>query len=109
MSFVVDDANKNGDAFIALQNLIAEWAEDQVINIPAPSLVSDELDIPEGTVRGLSYNLAVEFASEVGAQPSQVVFMIADKTKRRFQADVSMDLSVDMSDLAFSFRGGWSR
>ena len=103
MSFVVDDANKNADAFIALQRLISEWVEDQVLNIPAPSLVSDALDVPPGTVRALDYNLAMEIAPEFGVMPSQVVVKGAEETKDRLESDIAIDLSVDMSDLAFTF------
>lgn len=103
VSFVVDDANKNADAFIALQRLISEWVEDQVLNIPAPSLVSDALDVPPGTVRALDYNLAMEIAPEFGVMPSQVVVKGAEETKDRLESDIAIDLSVDMSDLAFTF------
>ncbi len=53
VTFSTDDANKNSDAFIALQNLISEWGEDGVCDIPAPSAVTDTLDIPAGTQRRL--------------------------------------------------------
>ena len=104
VTFSTDDANKNSDAFIALQNLISEWGEDGVCNIPAPSVVTDTLDIPAGTQRALAYNLAVEISSEFGIDPSAVVFKIAEDTKDRLEADITIDMSVDMSDLAFTYK-----
>ena len=58
VTFSTDDANKNADVFTALKNLINEYGEDGLLNIPAPSAVTDTLDIPDGAVRGLAYNLA---------------------------------------------------
>lgn len=102
-TYLVEDANKNADLFISLQNLISEWVEDAVVNIPAPALVSDTLDIPPGTVRALAFNLAVEVESDFGMNLSQNVYRIADLTKDRLEAEIPLDLSVDMSDLAFTF------
>tara|TARA_R100001377_G_scaffold56150_1_gene33384 strand:+ start:4327 stop:4728 length:402 start_codon:yes stop_codon:yes gene_type:complete len=102
-TYLEDDASRNGDVFIALQNLIAEWVEDQVIDIPAPALVADALDIPPGTARALSYNLAVEVVSQFGKTLEPSVYAIAEKTLDRLEADMTLDISVDMSDLSFSF------
>jgi len=102
-TYLVEDANKNADLFKSLQNLISEWVEDAVVNIPAPALVSDTLDIPPGTVRALAFNLAVEVESDFGMNLSQNVYRIADLTKDRLEAEIPLDLSVDMSDLAFTF------
>jgi len=102
-TYLVEDANKNADLFKSLQNLISEWVEDAVLNIPAPALVSDTLDIPPGTVRALAFNLAVEVESDFGMNLSQNVYRIADLTKDRLEAEIPLDLSVDMSDLAFTF------
>ena len=74
-----------------------------VVNIPAPVLVSDTLDIPPGTARALAFNLAVEVESDFGMNLSQNVYRIADLTKDRLEAEIPLDLSVDMSDLAFTF------
>ena len=63
VTFSTDDSNKNADVFIALKNLINEYGEDGLLNIPAPSAVGDTLDIPDGAVRGLAYNLAVEVSA----------------------------------------------
>jgi len=102
-TYLVEDANKNADLFKSLQNLISEWVEDAVVNIPAPVLVSDTLDIPPGTARALAFNLAVEVESDFGMNLSQNVYRIADLTKDRLEAEIPLDLSVDMSDLAFTF------
>lgn len=103
VSYLADDASRNADLFISLQNLIAEWVEDQVIDIPAPALVADDLDIPPGTTRALSYNLAVEVVSQFGKALDPSVYAIAEKTLDRLEADMTLDISVDMSDLSFSF------
>lgn len=95
---------KNSDVFLALQNLISEWVEDSVLNIPAPSALGDTLDIPPGTERALAYNLAVEVASDLGKQPTPFVANIAEQTKDRLEADITLDISVDMSDLSFAHR-----
>jgi len=104
VTFSTDDANKNSDTFEALQNLISEWGEDGLMNIPAPSTLTETLDIPNGTIRALDYNLAVEICGDFGIEPSPVVFKIAEDTKDRLEADIAIDISVDMSDLAFTFR-----
>ena len=104
VTFSTDDANKNSDVFEALQNLISEWGEDGLMNIPAPSTLTETLDIPNGTIRALDYNLAVEICGDFGIEPSPVVFKIAEDTKDRLEADIAIDISVDMSDLAFTFR-----
>lgn len=103
VTFSTDDANKNADMFIALQNMISEWGEDGLCNIPAPTTLTETLDVPHGTIRALGYNLAVEVSSDFGIDPSQVVFVIAQETKDRLEGDISIDISVDMSDLAFTF------
>lgn len=103
VTFSTDDANKNADMFIALQNMIFEWGEDGLCNIPAPTTLTETLDVPHGTIRALGYNLAVEVSSDFGIDPSQVVFVIAQETKDRLESDISIDISVDMSDLAFTF------
>jgi len=104
VTFSTDDANKNSDVFESLQNLISEWGEDGLMNIPAPSTLTETLDIPNGTIRALDYNLAVEICGDFGIEPSPVVFKIAEDTKDRLEADIAIDISVDMSDLAFTFR-----
>ena len=103
VTFSTDDANKNADMFIALQNMISEWGEDGLCNIPAPTTLTETLDVPHGTIRALGYNLAVEVSSDFGIDPSQVFFVIAQETKDRLESDISIDISVDMSDLAFTF------
>ena len=104
VTFSTDDANKNADVFIALKNLINEYGEDGLLNIPAPSAVGDTLDIPDGAVRGLVYNLAVEVSAEFGIDPTPVVFEIASETKNRLESEITLDLSIT-SDLRWANRG----
>jgi len=103
VTFSTDDSNKNADIFIALKNLINEYGEDGLLNIPAPSAVGDTLDIPDGAVRGLVYNLAVEVSAEFGIDPAPVVFEIASDTKNRLESEITLDLSVT-SDLRWASR-----
>tara|TARA_R110000765_G_scaffold103600_1_gene193074 strand:- start:43 stop:447 length:405 start_codon:yes stop_codon:yes gene_type:complete len=102
VTFSTDDSNKNTDVFSALKNLINEYGEDGLLNIPAPSALGDTLDIPDGAVRGLSYNLAVEVSAEFGIDPAPVVFEIAKETKDRLESDVTFDISVNNSDLKWT-------
>lgn len=104
VTFSTDDANKNADVFTALQNMISEWGEDGLCNIPAPTSLTETLDVPHGTIRALGYNLAVEISGDFGIDPSPVVFNIAQETKNRLEGEISIDISVDMSDLAFTFK-----
>ena len=104
VTFSTDDSNKNADVFIALKNLINEYGEDGLLNIPAPSAVGDTLDIPDGAVRGLACNLAVEVSAEFGIDPTPVVFEIASETKNRLESEITLDLSVT-SDLRWANRG----
>lgn len=104
VTFSTDDSNKNADVFIALKNLINEYGEDGLLNIPAPSAVGDTLDIPDGAVRGLVYNLAVEVSAEFGIDPTPVVFEIASETKNRLESEITLDLSIT-SDLRWANRG----
>jgi|TARA_Y100001973_G_C5190558_1_gene330694 hypothetical protein len=102
VTFSTDDSAKNADVFISLKNMINEFAEDGLINIPAPSAVGDTLDIPDGSVRGLAYNLAVEVAAEFGLDPAPVVFEIAKETKDRLESEITLDLSLNASDLRWA-------
>ena len=108
VTFSTDDANKNSDVVESLQNLISEWGEDGLMNIPAPSTLTETLDIPNGTIRALDYNLAVEICGDFGIEPSPVVFKIAEDTKDRLEGDIAIDISVDMSDLSFTFRKSYN-
>jgi hypothetical protein len=108
VTFSTDDANKNADVFESLQNLIYEWGEDGMMSIPAPATLTETLDVPHGTIRALNYNLAVEICGDFGIEPSPVVFKIAEDTKDRLEADIAIDISVDMSDLAFTFKQSYN-
>ena len=103
VTFSTDDSNKNTDLFTALKNMINEYGEDGLLNIPAPSAVTDTLDIPDGAVRGLTFNLAVEVAAEFGIDPTPVVFEIAKETKDRLESDITIDISVNTSDLGWTY------
>ena len=97
-----DDANKNSDVFIAFKNMLNEFGEDGLVNIPEPSSLTATLDIPAGSVRGLAYNLAVEVAAEFGLDPTPIVFEIAKETKDRLESEITLDMSIDASDLRWS-------
>ena len=102
VTFSTDDANKNADVFIAFNNMLNEFGEDGLVNIPEPSSLTDTLDIPAGSVRGLAYNLAVEVAAEFGLDPTPIVFEIAKETKDRLESEITLDMSIDASDLRWS-------
>ena len=102
VTFSTDDSNKNTDVFTALKNLINEYGEDGLLAIPAPSSLSATLDIPNGAVRAGEFNLAVDISPQFGIDPSPVVAAVAADTKERLEADITLDISVDMSDLRFT-------
>ena len=102
VTFSTDDANKNSDVFIAFKNMLNEFGEDGLVNIPEPSSLTATLDIPAGSVRGLAYNLAVEVAAEFGLDPTPIVFEIAKDTKDRLESEITLDMSIDASDLRWS-------
>ena len=101
-TFSTDDANKNSDVFIAFKNMLNEFGEDGLVNIPEPASLTATLDIPAGSVRGLAYNLAVEVAAEFGLDPTPIVFEIAKETKDRLESEITLDMSIDASDLRWS-------
>ena len=102
VTFSTDDANKNSDVFIAFKNMLNEFGEDGLVNIPEPSSLTATLDIPAGSVRVLAYNLAVEVAAEFGLDPTPIVFEIAKETKDRLESEITLDMSIDASDLRWS-------
>jgi hypothetical protein len=102
VTFSTDDASKNSDVFIAFKNMLNEFGEDGLVNIPEPSSLTATLDIPAGSVRGLAYNLAVEVAAEFGLDPTPIVFEIAKETKDRLESEITLDMSIDASDLRWS-------
>lgn len=102
VTFSTDDANKNADCFTALQEMISEWGEDGIVDIPAPSTLTEDLSIPEGSARALAWNLASEVGSEFGRPADQVILGQAKATKDRLRAQTDMDISIDMSDLNFA-------
>ena len=102
VTFSTDDANKNSDVFIAFKNMLNEFGEDGLVNITEPSSLTATLDIPSGSVRGLAYNLAVEVAAEFGLDPTPIVFEIAKETKDRLESEITLDMSIDASDLRWS-------
>ena len=102
VTFSTDDANKNADVFIAFKNMLNEFGEDGLVNIPEPSSLTATLDIPSGSVRGLAYNLAVEVAAEFGLEPTPIVIEIAKEKKDRLESEITLDMSIDASDLRWS-------
>jgi len=102
VTFSTDDANKNSDVFIAFKNMLNEFGEDGLVNIPEPSSLTATLDISAGSVRGLAYNLAVEVAAEFGLDPTPIVFEIAKETKDRLESEITLDMSIDASDLKWA-------
>ena len=102
VTFSTDDANNNSDVFIAFKNMLNEFGEDGLVNIPEPSSLTATLDLPAGSVRGLAYNLAVEVAAEFGLDPTPIVFEIAKETKDRLESEITLDMSIDASDLRWS-------
>ena len=102
VTFSTDDAKKNADVFIAFKYMLNEFGEDGLVNIPVPASLTDTLDIPAGSVRGLAYNLAVEVAAEFGLDPTPIVFEIAKETKDRLESEITLDMSIDASDLRWS-------
>lgn len=74
------DATTSAAMLTTLQDMIAEWAEKGVIEIPAPSALSDELDVSPGTVRALRYNLAAEYGADIGSPIDPRVIQMAKDT-----------------------------
>ena len=50
----------------------------------------------------LNDDLAVDISPQFGIDPSPVVAAVAADTKERLEADITLDISVDMSDLRFT-------
>ena len=107
-TYITDDPNKNADAFIALQRLISQWGEDGLVDIPAPTALDDVLSVPEGAVGALEWNLAADYAPEVGRPADQVILGKAKAAKDRLRGQTDMDISVDMSDISFTFGGRYN-
>lgn len=82
--------------FAALQNWIAEMAEDGALEIPAPSALTDDLDVPPGTIRALVYNLAVEYGEQVGKNVMPKVEGIAKQTRDRLLARSTLSKQIDL-------------
>lgn len=102
-SFVTQDSVRNAELFLTLQNLISEWGEDNKLRIPPPALVSDALDIAPGSIRALEYNLAA-FAGPSFGRNDIVVAEVAKETRDRLSGQSTLDMSVDMSDLSFTYK-----
>jgi len=94
VTYATDDSAMNTECFIVLQNMLASWAEQAIIDIPAPALVGDTLDISEGDVRGIVYNFAVEIAPLYGRPSTAEVVGIASETKDQLEADMAMDIGI---------------
>lgn len=90
------ESSLSADMFAALQNWIAEMAEDGALEIPAPSALTDELDVPPGTIRALVYNLAVEYGEQVGKNVMPKVEGIAKQTRDRLLARSTLSKQIDL-------------
>lgn len=90
------ESSLSADMFTALQNWIAEMAEDGALEIPAPSALTDELDVPPGTIRALVYNLAVEYGEQVGKNVMPKVESIAKQTRDRLLARSTLSKQIDL-------------
>lgn len=98
-TFSTDDANKNTEVFNVLVDMVAEWAERGIVPIPAPSSVSDTLDVSPGSIRALVYNLCIDAASLFGKNPDASIVAIAQETKDQLEAGISLDINVDMTGM----------
>lgn len=90
------ESSLSADMFTALQNWIAEMAEDGALEIPAPSALTDDLDVPPGTIRALVYNLAVEYGEQVGKNVMPKVESIAKQTRDRLLARSTLSKQIDL-------------
>lgn len=92
------DATRSADMLTYLQDMIAEWAEDAVLEIPAPSALSDDLEVSEGTLRAIAMGLAMEYAEVVGKALSPRFERQALRAKARLISYSTLDRSVKLDD-----------
>ncbi len=90
------DATTSASMLTTLQDLMSEWAEDSLIEVPPPSALSDTIDVPDGQIRALYLNLALEYSDNVGKQPSNRLQQFAMTTKNRLvgQSSASRELNL---------------
>lgn len=61
--------------------------------------LSDDIDLPSGWERALIYNLAVELAPEYGQEIDQIVYKIAEDSKRYIKTAIMKNRSMDVNPL----------
>ena len=66
--------------------------------LPPILFISAVLDANLGSILALLAEIRTQF----GIDPSPVVAAVAADTKERLEADITLDISVDMSDLRFT-------
>lgn len=96
--------NESSDMLKILQDIIAELTEDGGMEIPVPSAVGTSLDISPGTIRGLAYILAYDYADDIGKELS-LTSRIAVKAKEarnrlKGKSTVSREISFENDGLA---------
>lgn len=91
------DATTSADMLTVLQDFLAEWAEDSLVEIPPPSALSDELDVPDGQVRAISIYLAFEYADHTGKQITNKLQRMALEAKTRLTGKATVSREMDLS------------
>ena len=91
------DATVSAGMLVVLQDLIAEWTEDGLLEIPAPSLLADELDITPGQIRALELYLAFEYSDHTGKQISSKMQRMALSAKTRLTGQATVSREIDLS------------
>ena len=100
------DSAMNTELFTALQDLIANLAESNKLQIPTPSATTDTLDLYPGQVEALKWLFTKRCISalRVSAVNPWVMQMI-DAADDDIQKYRNIDISVDLSE--FSRKGRW--
>lgn len=98
-AFSSTDSSLNAEGLEILQNMIAEWGEDGLVDIPVPASTATTLAVPAGAIRALAYNLAIDWGAEIGKALDPRVARIAAETRSRLAGQSDVDLEVDMGDV----------
>ena len=99
------DSTTSSDMLDYLSDMIYEWAENGILDIPGPSAVGDTLDVSPGTLRAIIYNLAADYGETIGKTLSNRAQTIAENTKQRLiaKSTVSMEISIRDGGLTSSY------
>ena len=100
------DATTSADMLTHLQMLISDWGEDGLIEIPAPSALSTELNVSPGTERALAYNLAADYSELVGKALSARAISVAERTRGRLVAESTVSRSANLRNQGMSVSYG---